>query len=299
MMPSAGHLEHMPAHILQRLGRYEEAAEANRKGAAADRIYLGKTQPLDYYPMYVAHNFQFLGYATAMEGRRAETLAAMQEMRTAFPESAMLSMPGTDWYGAEPYLALVRFGLWEQMLAEPRPNPKLTIMTGGYLFARTAALAASNRIAEAKQTLEELNALRAGIPADATAGLNGAADVLAVAATIGKGEIASAAKQRDVAIATLTEAVALEDKLAYDEPADWFFPVRHLLGAELLKAGRNSQAEAVYREDLRRNPSNGWSLFGLAQTLRAEKKTAEARAAEGQFNEAWKHADITLTASAL
>ncbi len=298
MMPSAGHLEHMPAHIMQRVGRYEEAAEANRKGAAADRVYLSKTQPPDYYPMYVAHNFQFLGYATAMEGRRTETLAAMNELRTAFPESALLAMPGTDWYGAEPYLALVRFGMWEQMLAEPRPNPKLKIMTGGYLFARTAALAATNRIAEAKQALEELNALRTTIPPDAAAGLNAAPDVLAVAATLSKAQIASAQKQRDAAIAALTEAVALEDKLAYDEPADWFFPVRHLLGAELLKAGRNSQAEAVYREDLSRNPLNGWSLFGLAQALRAEKKTAEARTVEAQFNEAWKHADITLTASA-
>src|SRR6202030_1684087 len=97
MMPAAGHLEHMPAHILQRLGRYEDAAEANRKGAAADRAYLSKTQPLDYYPMYVAHNFQFLGYSAAMEGRQAETLDAMKQLRAAFPEEAMLAIPDVDW----------------------------------------------------------------------------------------------------------------------------------------------------------------------------------------------------------
>jgi tetratricopeptide (TPR) repeat protein len=299
MMPAAGHLEHMPAHIMQRVGRYEDAAQANRNGAAADRVYLSKTQPLDYYVMYVAHNFQFLGYSTAMQGRKADTLAVMTELRTVFPESAMIAMPGTDWYGAEPYLAMLRFGLWQQMLAEPRPDPKLKLMTGGYLFARSAALAASNRIEESKSTLAELDGLRAALPSDSTAGLNTAPDVLAVAAMIAKAQIAIAEHRRDAGIAALIEAVAMEDRLAYDEPADWFFPVRHILGAELLKAGRSSEAEAVYREDLRRNPMNGWSLFGLSQALRAEKKTGEAREVEAKFNEAWKRADITLTASAI
>jgi tetratricopeptide (TPR) repeat protein len=299
MMPAAGHLEHMPAHIMQRVGRYEDAAEANRKGAAADQTYLGKTKPLDYYGMYVAHNYQFLAYSTAMEGRRAETLEAMKQMRAAFPEDLMLAMPGPDWYGAEPYLAMVRFGLWDQVLAEPRPNPALKSLTGAYLFASAMALAATNRVAQATQRLEDLNALRAALPADATAGFNAAADVLRLAATIAKSQIERAQRHPDAAIATLTEAVALEDKLGYDEPADWFFPVRHLLGAELLRAGKNTLAESVYREDLRRNPGNGWSLFGLAQALRAQGKSGEAAATDALFREAWKHADVTLTASAL
>jgi tetratricopeptide (TPR) repeat protein len=299
MMPAAGHLEHMPAHIMQRVGRYEDAAEANRKGAVADQTYLAKTTPLDYYGMYVAHNYQFLAYSTAMEGRRAETLEAIEQMRAAFPEDVMLAMPGPDWYGAEPYLAMVRFGLWEQILTEPRPNPALKSLTGAYLFASVTALAATNRVAEASQRLDELNALRAAIPADASAGFNSAADVLRVAATIAKSQIELAQRHPDAAIATLTEAVALEDRLGYDEPAAWFFPVRHLLGAELVKAGKNALAESVYREDLRRNPGNGWSLFGLAQALRAQGKSGEAAASDALFRDAWKHADVTLTASAM
>jgi tetratricopeptide (TPR) repeat protein len=298
MMPAAGHLEHMPAHIMQRVGRYEEAAEANRKGAAADLSYIGKTKPLDYYAMYLAHNFQFLAYSAAMEGRRAEALDAMKQLRVNYPEEAMLAMPGTDWYGVEPYLVMVRFGLWDEILAEPRPNPALQALTGGYLFARATALAAKGRTAEARQALAELEAIRASLPADATAGLNSASDVLALAASVGTAQIQIAEHQRGAAIATLAAAVAQEDKLMYDEPADWFFPVRHLLGAEFMKAGQFAQAEAVYREDLRRNPNNGWSLFGLAQALRGQHKAAEATAIDAKFHEAWKRSDITLTVTA-
>jgi tetratricopeptide (TPR) repeat protein len=297
--PAAGHLVHMPAHIMQRVGRYEEAAEANRKASAADSAYLSRSQPLDYYPMYVAHNYQFLGYSTAMEGRKAETLEAMKQMRAVFPEQAMLAMPGLDWFGAEPLLAMVRFGMWDEILAESAPNPALKALTGGYLFARVAALAAKNRLVDARQTLDELNQLRAALPADTAAGFNTAQDVLALAANIARSRIEVAENDREAAIKTLTEAVGQEDKLNYNEPADWFFPARHLLGAQLLKVGRGAQAEAVYREDLRHNPENGWSLFGLAQALRTTGKAGEAGTVDARFAKAWQRADVALTASAM
>jgi tetratricopeptide (TPR) repeat protein len=297
MMPAAGHLEHMPAHTMQRVGRYEDAAEANRKGADADRIYLSKTQPPDYYLMYVAHNFQFLGFATAMQGRKAETISAMTQLHSVFPEDAMLAMPGTDWYGSERYLALVRFGLWDEILAEAAPNPSLKALTGGYLYARIAALAARGRIAEAKQAQMELESTRAALPPDASAGLNRASDVLALASSLASAQLQMAEHQDRDAIVTLTSAVAQEDKLSYDEPADWFIPVRHMLGAELMKVEEFAQAESVYRQDLNRNPNNGWSLFGLTQALRHQGKTSEATAVAGQFAAAWKHADVALTAS--
>ena len=297
MMPAAGHLEHMPAHTMQRVGRYEDAAEANRKGAAADVIYLSKTQPPDYYPMYVAHNYQFLGYATAMEGRKVETLSAMTQLKAVFPEDAMLAMPGTDWYGSERYLAFVRFGLWDEMLSETAPNPSLKALTGGYLYARVAALVARGRIAEAKQAQIDLEKTRASLPPDATAGLNRASDVLGLASSLASAQLQIAEHKDRDAIATLTAAVAQEDKLSYDEPADWFIPVRHMLGAELIKTGHFAQAESVYRQDLIRNPGNGWSLFGLAQALRQQGKHSDAAAIESQFAAAWKHADVTLAAS--
>jgi len=264
---------------------------------AADQIYLSKTQPPDYYAMYVAHNFQFLGYATAMEGRKAETLSALMQVKSVFPEDAMLAMPGTDWSGSERYLAMVRFGLWDEILSEPAPNPSLKALTGGYLYARIAALAGRGHIAEAKQAQKELEILRTSLPPEATAGLNRASDILALAASLGAAQVQVAEHKDRDAIITLTAAVTQEDKLSYNEPADWFIPVRHMLGAELIKTGQFARAESVYRQDLARNPDNGWSLFGLAQALRRQGKTSEAAAVDAQFTAAWKHADVTLTAS--
>ena len=125
MMPAAGHLEHMPAHILQRVGRYEEAAEANRKGAAADLAYLKETAPPDYYPMYLIHNFQFLASSAGMEGRRAETIAALKDARAHIPDELLFGMPGLDWSASFIYDGYTKFGMWDEMLKEPAPEPEV------------------------------------------------------------------------------------------------------------------------------------------------------------------------------
>ena len=298
MMPAAGHLEHMPAHIMQRVGRYADAATANRKGADADVAYFAKTTPPDYYVMYTAHNYQFLAYSTAMQGRRADTLDAARRSRAVISDTLLSAMPGSDWYIAELYTSMVRFGMWDELLAEAAPDAKLAALTAGYRYARATALAAKGRVDEAKAELAELEKLAAAATADDSAGLNSAADVLAVAVLVGKARIAQSQHTTDEAIALLTEAATKEDQLAYDEPSDWFFPVRHLLGAALLRAGRPEDAAAVYLEDLRRHPENGWALYGLAQSLAAQHKDAEALAVRQRFDKAWTSADITLTASA-
>jgi tetratricopeptide (TPR) repeat protein len=297
MMPGAGHLVHMPAHIMQRVGRYEDAAQANRKGAEADKAYLAQTKPLDYYGMYVAHNYQFLAYSAAMEGRKAEALAAARKTLESIPDEMLGMMPGMDWCVSETYPVMLRFGMWDELLAEPAPSPAFKARMGAYLYTRTAALAAKGRIAEAKVAAAALEKLNAEVPADYGACLNTARDVLAVAGLIAKASIARAEGRAAESIALLREAVAKEDRLAYDEPADWFFPVRHLLGAELLKAGKAKDAESVYRADLKRNPGNGWALFGLAQALRAQKKESTARRIDADFQKAWKNADVALQAS--
>jgi tetratricopeptide (TPR) repeat protein len=298
MMPAAGHLDHMPAHILQRVGQYEAAAEANRKGAAADLAYLKATAPPDYYPMYLIHNFQFLANSAGMEGRRAETIRALLQAREGMPDSMLLATPGLDWSAGFLYDALVKFGMWDEMLAEAAPNPRLAGATISFLQARASALAAKGRLPEAAAALTQSDKLMATVPADATQGNNAARPLYEIGQLKARARVASAQGRLDEAIALLTQAAAGEDKLSYNEPSDIIFPVRHLLGAELLAANHASDAEAVYREDLRRHPNNGWALYGLSRALAAQGHHAGAAAAANEFKKAWSKADVKLASSA-
>lgn len=298
MMPAAGHLEHMPAHIMQRVGRYEDAAAANRRGVAADQAYFNATAAPDYYAMYLAHNYSFLAYSAAMEGRKSEALAAVQSVAQTVPLDMLLAMGDSGWNLSQQFAALVRFGLWDELIALAAPDPRAPGLTAGWLYGRGVALAARGRPADAQQALKELEALAAATPADSMAGFNSLRDVLAVAEPVVAARIAATEGRNDEAISELRRAVAAEDRLAYNEPADWYFPARHLLGAELLIAGRAAEAERVYREDLKRNPANGWALYGLAQALRAEGRPKAAAASTREFATAWKNADVRLPASA-
>lgn len=298
MAPASGHLDHMPAHIFQRVGRYEEAAEANRRGVAADRAYFAVTSPPDYYEMYLAHNYSFLAFSAAMEGRKAETLAAVQSLVQTVSVDTMLAMGDSGWSLTPQYAALLRFGLWDEMIALLAPDPRAQGLTAGYLYGRGVALAARGRIEEAKGVLGELERLAAAAPADSAAGFNTLHDALAVAQPIVAARIAASAGRGEEAIRLLEQAVAAEDRLAYNEPSDWFFPARHLLGAQLLESGQAARAERVYRDDLERNPDNGWALWGLAAALKAQGRARDAAHEARELETAWRHADIRLPGSA-
>jgi tetratricopeptide (TPR) repeat protein len=300
LMPGAGHIVHMPAHIYQRVGRYADASAANIGGARADAAYVDTAKPPDwmyYSGMYFTHNYQFLGYSEAMRGRSAAALQAMHEMRSRLTDESLHMGAGLDWYAAEPWFVMERFGRWQDILATPAPDPKLFGLSAAYRYARCAAFAATGRIDAALAEKAKLDAIAMATPADAPAGLNKARDLIAVASAIATAHIAAAQGRRSDAIAALHDAVAKEDKLDYDEPADWFIPVRHLLGAELLHERRAKEAEQVYREDLLRHPENGWALYGLAQSLKAQGKARQAAAVERRFAQAWKDADVVLTSS--
>jgi tetratricopeptide (TPR) repeat protein len=299
MMPAAGHLDHMPAHIMQRVGRYEDAAEANRKGAAADAAYYSRTSAIDYYPVvYSAHNYQFLAFSAAMEGRSAETIEAMRAARTMISDRMLLHMPGADWSMAYLYEGMVRFGMWDAILREPPPHAQFKGLFIGYLGARATALAANGRLSEAKSAVVALDSAIASTPADAVAGMNAAPPIFRIASLRARARVAIAERNRSAAIALLRQAVSEEDGLTYNEPADQFFPTRHLLGAALLSAGMANDAETVYREDLRRNPRNGWALRGLANALEAQGKTQAGKAMLQQFERAWKYSDTAIHGSA-
>jgi tetratricopeptide (TPR) repeat protein len=298
MMPAAGHLEHMPAHIMQRVGRYEDAAEANRQGIRADRAYLAGTTPPDHYAMYLVHNTTFLAFSTAMEGRKAETLAATAEVSAALPVPMLIGMGDSGWSIGQGYAALVRFGLWDELIATGAPDAALPGATAAFLYGRGFALAARGEVTQAGAMLAALRELKARVPEDAHAGDNRLTDVIAIAEPVLAARIAATEHRNADAERLLRQGVAAEDQLTYDEPADWFFPVRQLLGAQLMLMGDARAAEAVYREDLRRNPDNGWSLMGLSQALRLQgQHAAAARAARAQAR-AWARADVRLPGSA-
>lgn len=292
MVPGAGHLVHMPAHIYQRVGRYADASAANRDAIVADEAYLQTVTPPGYYPLYVGHNYGFLAYSASMEGRGEEALAAARMAAASIPKDVVCGMPGTDFFLSEPLLVMVRFGKWREILAEPAPDPKYLVLTALWHHAHGMALAATGEPEEARADLEGIARVRSELPGDVIAGLNSGGDVLDLAAKILEARTAEARGEDPVAL--YREAVALEDGLAYNEPADWFYPVRHSLGAALLDAGDAREAEAVFREDLRRNPNNGWALFGLARALRAQKKGAAAKTTEAKFRAAWANADFEL-----
>ena len=233
-----------------------------------------------------------------MQGRSAEALQATRDMREHVPDAMLQMGGGLDWYMAERYFVLERFGRWRELLAEPAPDAKLHGLGAAYRYARACAFAATGDVAHAREEKARLDAIAAALPAGAPAGLNTAKDLLAVATAVAAARIAVAEGDRAAAIAGLLGAAANEDLLAYDEPANWFVPVRHLLGAQLLAEGRAAEAEAVYREDLRLHPANGWALHGLAQALKAQHRQVEADAVARDFAAAWKDADIRIDASA-
>jgi tetratricopeptide (TPR) repeat protein len=297
-MPAAGHLVHMPSHIMQRVGRYEESAEANRRATKADAAYYRQTQAIDYYPMYSAHNLQFLAAAAAMEGRRAETVSALHDVRKTMPDDMVAGMDGIDWVVAFLYEADIRFGLWDAMLAEPAPDPRLKGMVVSYHANRAFALAAKGDIAAAQGEADTAQRMADAVPATQLGGMNAAHPLFAIAILRARARIAVAKGDKAGAVAALTEAVTTEDGLSYNEPADEFFPTRHLLGAALLDAGHAPAAETVYREDLRRNPANGWSLLGLALALKQQGKAQDAADTQKLFEQAWSKADTKIAGSA-
>ncbi|RKG98245.1 tetratricopeptide repeat protein [Corallococcus carmarthensis] len=297
LMPGAGHVVHMPAHIYQRVGRYADASESNRRAVQADNAYLRQVEPIGYYPMYLAHNWGFLSFSSSMEGRREESIRAARESAKVLPPAMLTEMPGMDFFASEPLLAMVRFGRFDALLKEPRPDAKYPVLTGLWLHAHGLALAAKGDFKQARAEHEELVKLAASVPDTLTAGNNSAKDVLDVAARVLDASISERQGCAD-ALSRWDDAVRAADQLAYSEPSDWFYPVRHYQGAALLDAKQYKAAEAVYREDLHRNPGNGWALFGLTQSLKGQGRTAEASAARQQFETAWANADIALTRTA-
>ena len=296
LVPDAGHLVHMPAHIDIRVGAYERAMESNRQAIAADARTTAKRDipKAGFYRLYMLHDHHFLAFAAMLAGRRQEALEAARNMVRGVPAEFIRDAgPLVDGYLPVAYHVLVRFGRWEEILDEPAYPPELAVSSAVRHYARGVALAALGRPDEAERELDALRTIAEGIDGRAV-GNNPAKLVLQVPVAALTGEIAFRRGKLDEAVTSLREAVKVEDQLLYDEPPDWMMTPRHPLAAILISAGRWPEAEEVLQADLRRFPENGWALQGLLRCARGRGDEAAAKALEERFQKAWAGADTEI-----
>jgi tetratricopeptide (TPR) repeat protein len=298
LVPGAGHLVHMPAHIYLRLGLYEKAVEHNVHAVTVDREYLAHRTLSGIYPAgYVPHNVHFLWAALTMQGRSREALQAAYDLGKLVSWEQARKEPALEEFTPTLAFALLRFGQWDELLVQLKPPAELAYTTVIWHYARGVAFAATKRFDEAKLEHQSLVGAVHRLPEDRTVGVVPVVQLGKLAELVLAGEIAARQGRPDDGIKALEEATVLEDAVRYYEPPLWHIPVRHSLGAVLLQAGRASEAERIYRQDLRQHPHNGWALFGLEQSLKAQQRDAEAADVHKQLEKAWAKADITLTAS--
>jgi tetratricopeptide (TPR) repeat protein len=301
LQPGLAHDVHMPSHIYIRVGHWEDAVATNLEAVAADRRYRSVFgEPKGFIVFYAAHNHQMLAYAAMMTGQKQLAVQHIREMVQGIPEEDIKKYAEVvEPLCAEPYEVLIRFGLWDEILAEP-DHPEFEVFTRAFRHAaRGIAYAAKSDTKSARAEQSAFLEAAKLIPAENKFLNNSCASVLKVVTPMLNGEILVREGDLDGGLAELRKAVAAEDALNYDEPPGWILPVRHSLGANLMQAGRYAEAEQVYRDDLAHLPENGWSLYGLARCLQLQGKRNEAPAIQTRFQKVWANADMQITSSCL
>ena len=302
LVPGSGHLVHMPSHIYIRVGRYRDAAIANEKAIAVDRDYLAQCHAQGIYPLaYVPHNQHFLWFSATFEGDSKTAMQSANQLAETIDKNKMRE-PGLgtlQHFYSIPLYTMTRFGQWDEILAYPQPAEDLAYPNGVWHYARGLAFNAQGQLNAAQQELDKLTEIvsDSALVSTTLRDINSNQNILEIATEVLAGEIATTEGKYEQAIAHLQQAVTIEDNLNYDEPADWSTPARQNLGAIFLAANYPEKAEQVYREDLALYPDNGWSLWGLAQSLQAQGKEREAREVKQKFTQAWQFADVQLSAS--
>lgn len=302
LQPGLAHNVHMPSHIYIRVGRWEDAITANLKAVAADHRYRALHHaPEGFLANYIAHDEHMLAYAAMMTGRRELALGHIRALVAGLPEEFRRDYGDVaEVFMAMPYEVMIRFGEWDGILAAPEFPESMPLACAIRYAARGIAWAARGDVKSARAEQAAFLAETSRIPAKRARRAKYTSEaIFNVLTPMLEGEISYREGKVDAAFAQLRAAVKGEDALRYDEPPDWLLPVRHSLGAALMQERRFSEAEQVYRDDLARLPDDGWALFGLAETLRFQQKTAEAAAVDARFRRIWTQADVPLRSSCL
>jgi tetratricopeptide (TPR) repeat protein len=294
-IPGAGHLVHMPSHIDIRLGRYQESILANQKAILADSLWI--SQP-GFYTIYIAHNYHFLAYSAMFSGQKDIAMRAANSIPIVIPMDLVTAYPDyLDAFLAVPTHVMVRFGMWDELLAVPGPASEVSVTKATWHYGRTIAFSALGRIQEAEAEFDSLSLAYSRIPDSRLVGNNPARTVLEIGLLMAEGELEYRKRNFDKSFGLLSQAVEKDDALRYDEPWGWMMPVRHALGALLTEQGRYKEAIAVYEQDLVLHPGNGWALKGLADCYALSGNDPEAEQTAKLFQEAWNYADVPIKAS--
>lgn len=298
LVPGSGHLVHMPSHIFIRVGRYADAASSNIDAIAADRAYFKRAPAPTMYAVYYAHNMHFLAFASMMSGQYEQAMRAARDLEAEMPEESLCAFaPLIEGIMPTTLHVMIRFGKWEEILEEPEYPEYRLVSTAVRYYARSIACSALGRTKQARQELEAFKIAAAAIPDEWFVFNNQVSTVMPIAHAMIEGELLYREGKTDEAFAILRKGIKAEDALVYDEPPGWMLPVRHALGALLMGDGRAEEAEAVYREDLKRNRNNGWALIGLQASLNAQGKTKEAMTLSMAIQAAWADADVKPSSS--
>ena len=298
-MPAAGHIVHMPSHIYARVGEYERSNNSNRLAIKADEEFLSRSDDQGLYRVgYYPHNIDFLAFGTLMNGESATAIAEANKLAYHMKPIENVVPAYYDYYAGSPLIAFVRYGKWNDILALPLPEDRRYHFSALHHYARGIAFLRTANLSEAKRELSKLDSIHHLDTLNTIyAFFNCTQQIVKVAANLLKGEVLIGERKVDEGLSALKEAVVAEDELRYNEPSDWRLPARHFLGAALCDAGKYAEAENVYKEDLARNPENGWSLRGLAVCQQKTGKAADASATMKRFANTWSKADVTISSS--
>jgi tetratricopeptide (TPR) repeat protein len=291
IVPAAGHLVHMPGHVWLAIGDFDNAVEVNERAAQVDREYFAKAGTESAYYMYYLHNLSFIVYARAMQGRVAETNTAVQQMNQALAPLRRSMPEMAEGVGFFITTAELRNQQWDVILSAARPMSNGHAELAFWHFARSWAYAGKRQMESATAEQAQFEAERKLADRNTELGTNKSGEVMDLASAALSARVCASPAE---AISKWKKAVSIQDGLAYDEPPDWFYPVRESLGAALLRNGDAAGAEVVFREGLAQSPNNGRMLFGLRESLKAQQKTAAAAWVERELAVAWKNADVKL-----
>lgn len=294
LMPAAGHMVHMPSHIYMRIGDYAASAQSNKEALLADENYFKiRDRGSAYRAILHTHTLQYLAISYAMEGRYADAMEAAKRLEANIIPYLKI-VPPLEHMNSNSTVILVKFRRWGEILNLPQPAPEMHVSNIYWHFARGLAYAGLGKVEDAEGERQKFVAAEKALPPDTAFGPNPLATVLRIAEGILNAKISAARRDDKSAIESLQSAVEAEDALVYDEPPPWYLPARESLGGMLLRSGRYAEAEAVFRADLKNHARNGRSLFGLLESLKAQKKFRQARPVEAEFTKAWKDADTQL-----